>query len=309
MKIYFAPLQGFTDRVYRILHAKHFNSVDAYFTPYIEYQNNGEIKNSHKRDVKIISELEQVPQVLCNNAEHLLGLGLYLKKLDYSEANLNLGCPYPMVAKRKKGSGILPFPDEIQKMLLPWFENPPLELSVKLRLGYETKDEIYRVFDVLNKFAIKEIILHPRIGKNLYKGKVDIDAFENAIQYSKHRIIYNGDIDSIEKFNELSERFKTIDNWMIGRALLGNPFFAEEIISGQIISFEEKNIRLKAFVADLWQAYEKQYGHPSQALNKMKQQWIYLSQMFENPRKTYKLIKKSVKVETYNKSIKAIFYC
>ena len=34
MKIYFAPLEGLTDSIYRKLHRKYFPGVDKYFTPF-----------------------------------------------------------------------------------------------------------------------------------------------------------------------------------------------------------------------------------------------------------------------------------
>ncbi|MEA3444148.1 MAG: tRNA-dihydrouridine synthase family protein, partial [Bacteroidota bacterium] len=227
--------------------------------------------------------------------------------LGYPEVNLNLGCPYPMVAKRKKGSGLIAFPQEIKYMLQSWFENPPIKLSIKLRLGYENKDEIYPVLDVLNCFPLDEIILHPRIGKNLYKGRADTEAFAQALEYSNHPITYNGDIDSAEKFRKLSEEFPTIDNWMIGRGILCNTFFVEEIKQLKPKTDMEKKIRMKNFIEELWQAYEDQYGHPSQALNKMKQHWIYLSQWFSNPHKVYKMIKKSNSEYKYKERVGVIF--
>ncbi|MCF8372768.1 MAG: tRNA-dihydrouridine synthase family protein [Bacteroidales bacterium] len=301
-----APLQGFTDRIYRTLHARHFKRVDRYFIPYIEFQNDGNVKRAHQRDVQIIEGVEQVPQVLCNSFDHLFRLSMYLKELGYSEVNLNLGCPYPMVAKRKKGSGLLPFPDEIKILLQEWFTNPPLDLSIKLRLGYENPNEIYPVLEVLNLFPLKEIILHPRIGKDLYKGSANIEDFEKVNEYSKHPLTYNGDIDSSGKFQIFSKRFITTGNWMIGRGILSNPFLAEEI--KQLDSFREvdKNSRLKIFLEDLWEAYELQYGQPAQSLNKMKQHWIYLAESFENPVKVFKMIKKSNKTVVYKQNVRRI---
>lgn len=305
-RISLAPLQGFTDRIYRSIHARHFQGVDQYFIPYIEFQNDGSIKRAHQRDVQKIEGVEQVPQVLCNSFDHLFRLSKYLNDLGYSEVNLNLGCPYPMVAKRKKGSGLLPYPEEIKMLLQEWFTNPPLELSIKLRLGYENPNEIYPVLEVLNSFPLKEIILHPRIGKDLYKGQADIEAFKKALELSRHPLTYNGDIDSAEKFQVLFERFISTENWMIGRGILSNPFLSEEIKQLDSSREKEKNIRLKDFLEDLWQAYEQQYGQPAQVLNKMKQHWIYLSQGFENTRKVFKMIKKSNKTEVYKQNVRRI---
>ena len=306
-KISFAPLQGFTDRVYRKVFAQHFQGIDKFFIPYIEYQNDGSIKLQHQREIQPIEDIVQVPQVLCNIHDHLFSLANYLKDYGYKEVNWNLGCPYPMVAKRKKGSGLLPNPSEIEEILTKWYQNPPLELSIKLRLGYENANEIFPVIEVMNLYPIKEIILHPRIGKELYKGKADLVAFQKAQTFSDHLFSYNGDIDSPETFQNLSSKIDSHKNWMIGRGLLSNPFLAEEIKSGKLITNSDKKERLKKFVVQLWDEYEQFYGHPNQPLNKMKQQWIYLANSFENPRKVFKAIKKSSSLEKYNVALELIF--
>ena len=306
-RISLAPLQGFTDRIYRKLFAKHFHGVDEFYVPYIEFRNDGSIKRQHQRDVQTIEGLHQVPQVLCNNAEHLIGLANYLKDITYTEANWNLGCPYPMVAKRKKGSGLLPYPEEIKEVLSSWYENPPLELTIKLRLGYIDETEIDGLLEVLNQFDIKEIILHPRIGKQLYKGKADAQAFGSAQKKSRNPMTYNGDIDSVEKFNLLKEQFPNTQHWMIGRGLLSNPFLAEEI-KGIVSSPEiKKEKRIRDFAENLWDEYEEQYGHPSQALTKMTQQWSYLCNCFNNPHKVFKAIKKSKSPTHYRDALGMVF--
>ena len=51
MKIYSAPLQGFTEAVWRNVHDKVFGGIDGYYTPFLRYEH-GEIRNKDKRDVE-----------------------------------------------------------------------------------------------------------------------------------------------------------------------------------------------------------------------------------------------------------------
>ena len=85
--------------------------------------------------------------------------------------------------------------------------------------------EILDVFPILEQYPIKNIAIHARIGKQLYKGGVDLDSFQKCLDTSKQKIYYNGDITSVTKFNELQERFPSIEHWMIGRGLIADPFF------------------------------------------------------------------------------------
>ena len=51
MKIYSAPLQGFTEAVWRNVHAAIFGGIDGYYTPFLRYEH-GEIRNKDIRDVE-----------------------------------------------------------------------------------------------------------------------------------------------------------------------------------------------------------------------------------------------------------------
>lgn len=51
MKIYSAPLQGFTEAVWRNIHSEIFGGTDAYFTPFIRFEYN-EIRNKDIRDIE-----------------------------------------------------------------------------------------------------------------------------------------------------------------------------------------------------------------------------------------------------------------
>jgi tRNA-dihydrouridine synthase B len=97
-----------------------------------------------------------------------------VKKLGYKELNWNLGCPYPMVAKRKMGSGLIKDAQQINRILTDVYANIDITISVKIRLGYENADEIYDALRVLENHPVKNIAIHPRIGKQLYTREMQI---------------------------------------------------------------------------------------------------------------------------------------
>jgi tRNA-dihydrouridine synthase len=82
--------------------------------------------------------------------------------------------------------------------------------------------EIIDVLPILDKYPLKNIAIHARLGKQLYKGGVDLDGFQKCID--THKLYYNGDITSVAKFHEMQERYPSIDHWMIGRGLISDPF-------------------------------------------------------------------------------------
>ena len=124
MKYYFAPLEGITGYVYRNAHHKFFPGTDRYYTPFVAPNYTKHFKTKEKRDVAPENNagVPLVPQVLSNKADETLWAVEELARLGYEEVNLNLGCPMPTVARKKKGSGLLKFTDELDAYLDGVFE-------------------------------------------------------------------------------------------------------------------------------------------------------------------------------------------
>ena len=151
MKYYFAPLEGITGYVYRNAHHKFFPGTDRYYTPFVAPNYTKHFKTKEKRDVAPENNagVPLVPQVLSNKADETLWAVEELARLGYEEVNLNLGCPMPTVARKKKGSGLLKFTDELDAYLDGVFEGiaqrlsdlPPVRISVKTRLGTDSTQE------------------------------------------------------------------------------------------------------------------------------------------------------------------------
>lgn len=290
--IYLAPLQGFTDYIYRKNYANHFSGVDTFFIPYISIKND-KILKKYIREIlpENNPQLKTVPQVLAQNCSELLFLADELQNHSYNEINLNMGCPYPMVTNRGMGSDLLQKPDAVAKMLDDFFHQSDLKLSVKIRAGFNSPAEIEQLLPVLNEFPLTEIIFHPRIASQLYKGKISEPAFKYAAENCKHRLVYNGDIFSFEDFNKKEKSFPKITDWMLGRGILMNPFLPAEI-NGEQFSTEEKRPKLARFQREVYESYLESMDNPGNALNKMKQFWIYFSHNFKEQHKVLKQIKR-----------------
>lgn len=305
--IYLAPLQGFTDFIYRKAYAEIFQEVDSYFIPYISVKNNQILKKYEK---EILPEnnpqIRVVPQVLASSAEEMLFLSEILINKGYKEINLNLGCPYPMVTNRGKGAGLLPHPDELQKLLSSFFEKTNLRLSVKLRAGLHSATEIEQVIPVLNQFPLTEVIFHPRIAKQLYDGEILNSAFQYAQQNIKHKLVYNGSIFSVNDFNQCRQQIPAIETFMLGRGILMNPFLPAEIKNIEF-STKEKLEKLKEFHRLVFKYYSEIMDNEGNVLNKMKQFWIYFSYNFTNQPKCFKLINKTNRISKYQTATNLIF--
>ena len=300
-------MQGFTDFVYRKAYSEIFQGIDAFFIPYISVKNNQILKKYEKEiHPENNPQIRVIPQVLASSADEMLFLSKILEDKGYREINLNLGCPYPMVTNRAKGAGLLPHPDKVQKLLSSFFEKSNLRLSVKMRAGLQSANEIEQIIPVLNQFPLTEVIFHPRIAKQLYDGEILNSAFQFAQQNLKHKLVYNGSIVSVDDFAECRQKFPEIDNFMLGRGILMNPFLPAEI-KNMDISTKEKPEKLKEFHQLVFKYYSESMDNEGNVLNKMKQFWIYFSYNFGNQRKTFKAVKKADTRGKYDREIQKIF--
>lgn len=290
--IYLAPLQGFTDFVYRNAYAEVFDGIDLMYIPYITTQK-AQLLRKYEKEIlpENNSNGKSVPQILVKDETEILELCSLLRDYGYREINLNLGCPYPMVTNRGKGSKLLEEPERLERILAFFFENFQIELSVKMRAGFETANDIEQIIPVLNRFPVKRVIVHPRIAKQLYSGTINTSAFQYAADHLFQAPVYNGDIVSPADYQKRSAMFPMVSDWMLGRGVLMDVFLPGKI-HGRVYSEMQKREMLLRFHSKVLVPYMRLADNSGNALNKMKQFWIYFSHHFERKQKVFKIIKK-----------------
>lgn len=303
-----SPLQGFTDFRFRNAFNKYFGGIDTFYAPYIRMNGKLVIKNNYQRDLKPENntELELIPQIMTNDADEFLFAVKYIQELGYKEMNWNLGCPYPMVTKRGMGSGLICEPEKIDHILDRVHSETDILVSMKMRMGYETPEEILDTFPVLDKYPLKNVAIHARIGKQLYKGGVDLDAFQRCIESTKHTLYYNGDITSVAKFKEMQDRFSSINHFMIGRGMIADPFLPSMIKNNTVAYPKNRWGIFSEFHDTIYEQYDAVLSGPTPIKMKMRGFWEYFSQSFSNPQKTYKKIKKANNPKAYRQAVAEI---
>ncbi|MCP4672684.1 MAG: tRNA-dihydrouridine synthase family protein, partial [Desulfobacula sp.] len=175
-----------------------------------------------------------------------------------------------------------------------------------LRLGRKSKNEIFKLLPVFDKYPLDEIIIHPRTGIQMYEGSSDHDAFEKAILHTCHKVVYNGDIMDKKSYFIVREKFPNIQRFMIGRGLLSNPFLAETIKNTG--ANKDHLDRLKNFHDDLFESYKKIFDGPGHLIGRMKGFWNYLGPgCFNKYKKPLKNILKSNSIVRYEEMVEKIF--
>lgn len=304
-----APFQGITDVVYRNVFKKHFRGIDKYYTPFftgIQKDNSkslrGEEISPEFNDVNTI-----VPQILSNTAEEIVRFANQCKSMGYPEFNLNMGCPFPRVANKTRGCGLMADPDRTIKMLNEVFEHiDGIKFSVKCRLGYYSDEEIYAFVDTFNTLNFSEIIIHPRIGKQMYTGEASLEKFNALVPLINKPLVYNGDIFTTDRYNSILSSFSILSfDIMLGRGLLTDPFLAEEIKN--IDNQQDKKQRLHNFVVDLYVARLHHAGGSPKIIGSMKELWKYMMNIFDDPQNVWRKVKKVNHLDEYEDSVEKIF--
>ena len=306
LPIHFAPLQGYTDAVYRLAHARIFGSIDTYYSPFVRVEH-GEIRRKDARDISSKNNRERIhliPQLIASQPDKLEQIITLFIENNYQEADINLGCPFPMLAKRHNGAGMLPYPDEVKDLLTAAIEKyPQIHFSVKLRLGWENTEECLALLPLFNALPLTHIILHPRLGKQQYKGEVDLSGFEAFYNGCEKPLLYNGDLHTVEDIQTITERFPKLAGVVIGRGLLANPALAWEYRQGKKLSPDEIIEKVGQLHAEVYSTYEELLqGGETQLLMKMKSFWEYL--LPDGNRKAKKTIHKTSKIANYRMEMK-----
>jgi len=307
--IYLAPIQGITDRIYRNLFPHYFKGVDLAIAPFISSAKRMKPGNNLLRDFYPgrNTGIPTIPQILSSSPDDFAVLANMLYDIGCGTVNWNLGCPFPMVRKKGRGAGMLCYPARVEAFMEKALPALKPALSIKLRLGLTCPDEVLELIPIFNRFPLTELIIHPRTGVQMYEGEVNLDVFGQCLTLSQHRIVYNGDIDSFEKYDLLAKRFGSVDRWMIGRGLIGDPFLAEKIKFNTEKPCHEKIKIMRTFHDHLFEEYLKVLSGPAHITNKMKEIWTYMGSFLENRKKILKKIRKTHHRDSYVDVVNKIF--
>jgi len=272
-----APVRGITDLVYRNAFAELFGGVDFAVAPFIQTVKGNQVKPAYLlENTPAQNRLPFIPQIIGRNPSHFVDLARQLADVGNTAVNWNLGCPYPTMTKKRCGSGLLPYPEDIDKFLDRVCSESPLTVSVKMRLGLEHPDDIIQIIPVLNCYPLEHVTIHARLGAQMYTGAVDLDTFGLCCDALKHPVIYNGDITTVEQHRTLQRRFPKVTRWMLGRGLLANPCLIEEIQQGSVHPQPEKTARIRSLHTALLEGYSERLSGATHQIQRLASHWEYL---------------------------------
>ncbi len=302
MKIYLAPLEGITNHIYRNAYSKIYGNTDKYFAPFISPSEKSSMTPRERRDADPENNrgIYMVPQILTNRSELFIKAAKELQSMGYKEIDLNLGCPSGTVCAKGKGAGFLPETLALRRFLddiYSYAESEDIQISIKTRLGFYDPDEFYDLVDIFNAFPISELIIHPRIRSDFYKGEPRREYFAYAIEHSKAPLVYNGNIFTTEDYDKLSALFsKDLDPVMIGRGLISDPSLADKLKGN---TKDTDFVKFRRLHDTLYNEYKEIMSPDINILHKMRELWSYWQVLFDGHERDIKRIQKAKKCSEY----------
>lgn len=308
MELIMAPLQGYTEFLFRNTYTKHFGGVDRAIAPFLPSGLGQNIKQRRIRDLwkEYNQGFDVDPQIIGKNAIEMIPIARYLFDYGYDTININMGCPISSIRAKMRGAGILAYPEIVEMLLEKLHNDLPNKISVKIRLGNESADEVKELIPVLNQFPLKELIVHPRIGTQMYEGQVDLNSFAWCVKHAKAPLVYSGDIFDLSTFRTMKSQFPSIDKWMIGRGLLFSPFLTEILRKDDCSWVGNETHRFWEFHNDLIAQIITYRERPKNQLNKLKEYWRYYAQAFHDSENHFYSISRASDLDSFIKIIDGI---
>ncbi len=333
MKFYLAPLEGITGYIYRnALHDYYGMGINKYFMPFLAPHTKRSFNAREKNDLlpDHNAGMYAVPQILTNSAEDFLRIEKDLLAFGYQELNINLGCPSGTVVAKGRGAGFLLEPGKLDQFLEEVFSKTNAKISLKTRIGMDEPEEFYRLLEIYNKYPLEELIIHPRVREELYRGKPHYEIFRYAMEHSKNPLCYNGDIVSTQSYvnlladwkEESDQDRKKVTSIMLGRGVLKDPALIEKLAvfaadgacgtEAEETDTEETDgktdrKKLLAFHDRLLSDYEAELSGDKNVLFKMKELWAYLIFQFPGKEKEAKAIRKAQRLSEYRAAVRSVF--
>lgn len=281
-------MQGLTELLFRRVYEECFpGAIRLAVTPFLSLTHNlhnlleGEQMTStlhhYLRDV--LPEANEgsipiTPQILGKEPDEFVALGNKLYDMGYEEVNWNIGCPMRNITGKHRGSGILPYPDEMRAVFDGVLPKLKPKLSVKMRIGLRQKEEIMALVPVLNDYPLASVTIHPRLGRQQYTGVPDIETFRRVLPLIKHPVIYNGDIVTAEDIRHIKKTCPTVADVMVGRGILYRPTLPLE--SEKKVDEEERLRMTKHFIGRMMTEIKANAKSDESALRKTKEYWCML---------------------------------
>lgn len=194
-RLILAPLRGVTTRCFRETFAPELREAgfEEATTPFLPAMVG--FNPAKERELEMPQSIPITPQFIGKSPEALRECLRRVKDLGFATADLNAGCPFPMVRNKGRGAGLLKTPDVLERMVAVGCETMGEgAFSVKTRLGVESPDELAGLMETFNRYPLRYLAVHARTARQMYEGECDGARLREIAALSLAPVVANGDI-------------------------------------------------------------------------------------------------------------------
>lgn len=223
-----APMQDVTDLPFwRLLAA--CGGADVYFTEYFRAHATSSL------DRRILRSITQNPtgrpviaQIIGNDIGALVRAARELQQYPVVAVDLNLGCPAPVVYRKRAGGGLLRDPRRVDAILGALREAVKIKFTVKTRIGFDSAEVFSELLPIFARHSLDLLTVHARTVREMYRSQVRHDFIARAAAAMPCPVLANGDIYSAQNAADVL-RITGARGLMIGRGAIRNPWLFDQI--------------------------------------------------------------------------------
>ena len=222
-----APMDGVTDSPFRQL-IRDFSKEELLYT---EMRHIAAVANQKDGKSLQYNKIEQplAFQFSGNTTNFLEQSVEKVLNRKFIQINLNAGCPAKNVVKSGSGSALMANPKLLKEIIITLQKaiNGRVPLTLKIRAGFKEKNAL-EIALMAQDLGIAALIIHPRTRQEKFSGELDFEIVKKIKNKLKIPVIFSGGIKTFEDAKTAYEK-TDVDGFMIGRALMGEPWKLKEL--------------------------------------------------------------------------------
>jgi tRNA-dihydrouridine synthase B len=165
-----------------------------------------------------------------------------IREMDPDGIDINMGCPAHKVVSSFHGASLMRDPELAGKIVEEVKKVTGNKiLSVKTRLGWSDKNEIFTFAKVLEDAGANLLAIHCRTKAQGFAGEPDWSAIKKLKKNIKIPILANGGISNWQSAYECLDQ-SGADGIIVGQAAIGKPWIFKEIKDKHKLLMSQKEI-------------------------------------------------------------------
>jgi len=253
-----SPLEGIMNRDNFFRAAAALHLIDSWMPPFIGITQGASPKKAALRKrfrLFLESGLPFTVQILGHEPGSMAAACRTLFELGVFSVNVNFACPSPTVTASGSGAALLRSPGRMKTILQTIrAAAPELCLSVKLRSGSDSPEELPELLAAVREGGVHWVIHHFRTAAENYVEIPQNEAIKRlqTVRSLLPQTVFfaNGDIHSTEDA-EFYRRECLCDGIAVGRGILRDPYLLRTILSGEKPSVDLRTEFLKQLTAGI----------------------------------------------------------